>query len=137
MKELIKIWDSTCALGPTLILGDINIDQHTPNDPATREGIKEVYKLLEDAKDNNNLTLLNRKPTRHRQGNSSSLLDMFLTNTQNHRNPISDHDSVSTLLHSNDLTIPQQFFMHRDYKNLNFSAMEPFLTKNINLMDLK
>ena len=64
-KSLIDIWTEVTRLGPTLILGDINIDRHPENDPISCNELKDLILMLDDFQESSNVTLVNSDTTRH------------------------------------------------------------------------
>ena len=46
-----------------LVVGDLNVDRHPPNDPCSRLEVKVLNPLLEDIMITANLTQMNTKPT--------------------------------------------------------------------------
>ena len=142
-KDMVQLWRNVCDLGPTILIWDINIVCHAPNDPVSREELRDLIPVLEEFKDDLNVTLVNKEPTRHHCQQRSSLLDLILTTTplkldniSNIRNPTSDHDGVQCYLHLNDIVTKPQFFVTRDMRLMTFKQMEPLVLKNKNLQEV-
>ena len=79
-KDLLSIFTNVSKLGKTVVMGDLNLDRHEPNDPMGRDELKDLIPLLEDFMEDQNMTLLNKVPTRHHAHHRSSLLDLYITN---------------------------------------------------------
>merc|ERR1711954_170523 len=86
---------------------------------------------------------LNIKPTRHRTGHKSSLLDIFfcnfperVKNTVNFLNTLSEHEGVGCVVHpKTEIKSPNTFLM-RSYKDCTLKILQPMVDKNINLQTL-
>ena len=48
--SLMGIWDKGCSMGPTDVLGDLNLDQHLPNDPTIRIELKDILPVFKDGR---------------------------------------------------------------------------------------
>ena len=91
---------------PLIVQGDINIDQWQPNDPLSRPDIRQLNEKLVDFKCDLNLQQCNFKPTRFRNGQNPSLLDLVLCNRPQNINCIetfnsnvADHKCVGFQIH--------------------------------------
>merc|ERR1711954_338926 len=85
----------------------------------------------------NSLTQINSKCTRHRIGQRSSLLDIFLTNVtlkcsrwENLANQSSEHEAVKILFRLTSRIHRQQFLVTRDTRRLNYSNIIEILCKH-------
>ena len=99
---MLNIWDKVIDLNhETLISGDINIDRHIPNNPESRPELKEMIKMIEKFMRDKSVNQVNFKPTRHRNKQRSTLLDLFIVNCpdkcsdiRNGINSTSEHEYV-------------------------------------------
>ena len=77
---MIKVFENAMTLpGQKLFAGDFNIDRLPENNPTDRNDLKLIIPEFESFLAAQKVTQLNTKPTRHRQGQRSSLIDLFLT----------------------------------------------------------
>ena len=87
--------------GETILCGDFNIDRHLPNNLDGRQDLKLLIPIFKDCLARNNLQLINTKPTRHRYGQRSTLIDLIFVdnplkcnNWLNVTNLTSEHEGV-------------------------------------------
>merc|ERR1711954_605256 len=86
---------------------------------------------------------LNFKPTRHRTGHKSSLLDIFfcnfpkrVKNMENFLNTLSEHEGVRCVVHpKTEIKSPNTFLM-RNYKDCTFNILQPMVDENVKLQTL-
>merc|ERR1711954_212147 len=90
----------------------------------------------------NSLTQINSKCTRHRLGQRSSLLDIFVTNVtlkcsqwENLANLSSEHQAVKVLFRITERIHKQQFMVIRNTKELNAKNITDFLSRVNNFED--
>ena len=85
----------------------------------------------------NNITQINWKPTRHRAGKKSSLLDIFLTTCPNRNdgchyvpNSLSEHEAVLVDLFTEDSQIKEQFYLKSNQENITWNKLEPMIAES-------
>ena len=120
-----------------LIALDANLDLNDQNFPSSRYDVKDMQELYSNYLISNNLFLHNSKPTFHRKGQRSTLIDHIISNCQEKvnsveqkRSNVADHDLISVKYHSKELSINPQFRHQRNLKNINRSNMINWLIKN-------
>ena len=128
---------------PIIVQGDLNIDQWTPNDPLNRYDICQLQPVLEDLKTEVHLEQMNFKPTRFRNHQNPSLLDLVLTNKPQHINcvettnsNIADHLCVACQFHIKELEINQQFICTRNLNLLNSEKLMNSIEDNEKLTEV-
>ena len=142
LNQLISSYQKATDSGSSIIIGgDINIDRHLPNDPLERNDLKVLYPILDDFITINNMTQVNWSPTRHRIGQKSTLLDIFISNCPGKingvtyvPNSLSEHEGVLMTLHNEDIQIQPQFFSRCCYKKVIWNNLEPLIT-NSNILN--
>ena len=118
---MVEIWSKVIAMNkPTYIFGDINIGRMEENDPERRQELKNLIPILDDIQKSKNVVLINRKPTRHTHHQTSTLLDLVLSNaeTTNANNFCSEQDSIVSVIKLTPVTVNNQFISTRDTRNL-------------------
>merc|ERR1711954_78964 len=105
---------------------DFNLDRHIPNNPESRQDLKLLIPVFEECLANNNLQLINSKPTRHRYNQKSTLIDLIIVdnplkcnNWVNVVNLTSEHEGVIFDYNTTDALIKDQFRVVRDTRRLN------------------
>ena len=63
LRDLITLWERVVKLGQTVLMGDLNIDYHTPNDPSSRVELKDLIPMMDDFIQNDRMCQLNFEPT--------------------------------------------------------------------------
>ena len=86
---------------------------------------------------------LNFKPTRHRVGNLSSLLDLVfsniperITNIENFFNTLSEHEGVRCVVHTKSQVRAPNTFILRDYNLCTFNNLQPLVDSSEPLQSL-
>ena len=144
LQELIKVWTNTINLGnPTFICGDINVDRFEANDPMRRSDLRNLIPLISDFQSTNNVVLVNSKPTRFRQNQRPTLIDLIMTNKpdliKDHKNIInhcSEHFGVKCEIKAVPDQIYPQFMNIRSRVNLTSSNLMNLIESNQNLCDI-
>ena len=137
---MINVWNNVLKKGkPTMILGDLNIDRIENNDPKRRQDLKNLIPLLETFQVDNNIVLINKKPSRFRINQRPTLLDLVLTNkpeliseTKNICNHCSEHDGIFNIIQCKSTTTNVQFTIRRDTRNLTPENLDMHIKNNIN-----
>ena len=143
MKDLIKLYEDVANLSlDQVIAGDLNIDRFKENNPEQRKDIKNLIPMLEDFMAEFNVVQMNIKTTRHRIGERSTTLDLFLTNIpakcsqwKNVENLTSEHDGVAMTVKIDNIVKKPQFMVVRNTKLLNASNILEELKKMNNFTD--
>merc|ERR1711954_159988 len=75
-KDMIRVFEKAMSLpGQKLFGGDLNIDRLPENNPIDRQDLKLLIPELMNFQESWKVTQINTKPTRHRLGQRSSLID--------------------------------------------------------------
>ena len=144
LRKLVKSYQDAIDTGSSIVIGgDLNIDRHLPNDPLERSDLKVLYPILDDFINTNNLTQMNWEPTRHRSGNKSSLVDIFLSNSPNKidgveyvPNSLSEHEAIMISLFTDDIQVQPQFFSSCNFSDVNWNNLEPLINNSEKLNDM-
>ena len=143
-EEFAKTVENVKEMADNLmIVGDINVDQNLDNEPWLRPEVRALQPTLDKIMTSNGLKRLNSEPTRHMQNQRSSLLDLILyndpqsiSNISNIKAGISDHDAVICELSCKDVEVIPQFYIMRDYRDVNASNMIPLIDNDDELQTL-
>ena len=128
---------------PLIVQGDINIDQWQPNDPLSRPDVRQLNEKLVELKSDINLQQCNFKPTRFRDGQNPSLLDLVLCSRplninciETFNSNVADHKCVGFQYHVKELVNQEQFILIRNWKLVNSTILMNHIESNLNLTEI-
>ena len=126
-----------------VIMGDTNIDQLPENLPLDRPEIRALQPILERMMTKHDLKRMNSKPTRFFNSQKPSLLDLILSNepqsiseVQNIKTGLADHDGVSCTLNCRGLVSRPQFHIARNYDMLNAANIMEMIDKDYEIQSI-